>query len=208
MKPSPSSLTQVQGSNMKRVSFLKATIIAMFAALTFTGTAFAQSTILVVDQQRVLRDSEAGKHVARQIQSIAQQMENELKAQATPLTSERDRLVAELQGLSVDALKNRPDLQKRAQDLEVKGQKTQIEAAYKQREMQVTEQKAIMKINDKLEGILEALVKERGADIILDRSLVIYGSPADITDTVISRLNSQLRTVSVVRERIPRQASN
>ncbi len=179
----------------------------MSAILVFSSAAMAQTTILIVDQSRVIRDSDVGKHVKRQIESIGKQMESELKSQVSPLTSERDRLVAELKNMSVDALKSRPDLQQRAKSLQEKGQKSQVDAAYKQRELQITEQKALSKINKKLEGILKALVAERNADVILDRSLVIYsGDTSDVTDTVIQRLNSQMRTVSVVRERLPRKA--
>jgi len=207
MKRSHSSLTQVQGSKMKFSKLIKSTAIVVAATFAMAGTAMAQSTILVVDQGRVLRDSAAGKHVKRQIESIGKQMETEIKSQVTPLTSERDRLVAELKNMSVDALKTRPDLQQRAKSLQEKGAKSQVEAAYKQKELQITEAKAIGKINQKLEGILEAIVKERNADIIVDRSLIIYsGKSTDITDTVISRLNSQLQSVSVVRERLPRTA--
>jgi len=191
---------------MKLTKLVKSAAIIAAASLAMAGTAMAQSTILVVDQARVLRDSAAGKHVKRQIESIGKQMESEIKSQVTPLTGERDRLVAELKNISVDALKTRPDLQQRAKSLQEKGQKSQVEAAYKQRELQITEQKAIMKINKELEAILEALVKERNADIILDRSLVIYGGKtADVTETVISRLNGKIQSVSVVRERLPRK---
>lgn len=208
MKRNLSSLTQVQGSKMKLSKFLKSAAIVAAASLTMAHTALAQSTILVVDQARVLRDSAAGKHVKRQIESIGKQMESEIKSQVTPLTGERDRLVNELKNISVDALKTRPDLQQRAKSLQEKGQKSQVEAAYKQRELQITEQKAIMKINKELEQVLEALVKERNADIILDRSLVIYGGKtSDVTDTVISRLNGKIQSVSVVRERLPRKAA-
>jgi len=192
---------------MTLTKLIKSAAFVVAATLAMAGTAMAQSTILVVDQGRVLRDSSAGKHVQRQIESIGKQMETEMKSQVTPLTSERDRLVAELKNMSVDALKTRPDLQQRAKSLQEKGAKSQVEAAYKQRELQITEAKAVGQINNKLESILEAIVKERNADIILDRSLVIYGGKtADITDTVISRLNSQLQSVSVVRERLPRNA--
>ena len=62
------------------------------------------------------------------------------------------------------------------------------------------------RVNESLATILEAIVAERNADVILDRSLVIYGGKStDITETVISRLNSKIRTVSVVRERLPRK---
>ena len=190
---------------MKISVFFKSVIWGAIATVLISGVAFPQSTILIVDQARVLRDSDVGQHVKRQVESIAKQMESEIQAQVSPLSSERDKLVAELKNIGVDAL-TRPDLQKRAQDLQVKGEKSQLEAAYKQRELAITEQKAINKINKKLETIVEAIVAERNADVILDRSLVIYGGKtADVTDTVISRLNSQMRTVTVVRERLPRK---
>ncbi len=177
-----------------------------FAIIAMSSTAMAQSTILIVDQNRVLRDSEVGKHIKRQMESIGKSMEAELKASSSPLTSERDRLMAELKSMDADALKSRPDLQKRAQDLVQKGQKTQVEAKYKQAELQITEQKALKQVNQRLAKILEKLVAERGADVILDRSLVIYGGKtSDVTDTVLSRLNAEMRTVSVVRERLPRK---
>lgn len=187
-------------------TFIRRSMVAAIALFAMSATAMAQSTILVVDQSRVLRDSAVGKHIKVQLESIGKSMESELKASVQPLTSERDRLVGELQNMDAKALESRPDLQQRAQDLVQKGQKQQVEAAYKQREMAITEQKALKQVNDRLATILEALVKERGADIVLDRSVVIYsGQAADITDTVISRLNSQMRTVSVVRERLPRK---
>ena len=191
------------------MSYLKTLSRAVFgvaASFAFAGTALAQTTILVVDQGRVIRESSVGKHIAAQIESIGKSMESELKASASPIQSERDRLMSELKSMDASALQSRPDLQKRAQDLVEKGQKTQVEAAYKQRELQVTEAKAMKQVNEKLATILEAIVAERNADVILDRSLVIYGGKStDITDTVVSRLNSQLRTVSVVRERLPRK---
>lgn len=194
---------------MKLTKFVKSAAIIAAASLAMANTALAQSTILVVDQARVIRDSSVGQHVKRQIESIATQMQNEIKAQNTPLENELNRLQAETKGMTGETLKSRPDLLKRAQDFQIKGQKSQQEAAYKKRELQITEQKAIMKINKELESILEAIVKERNADVILDRTLVIYGGKsADVTDTVISRLNGKIQTVSVVRERIPRKTAS
>lgn len=191
---------------MSYSKIIRRTLMAGFAAVAMSASAMAQSTILIVDQAKVLRESEVGKHIKRQLESIGKSMESEMKASTQPLTSERDRLVNELKTMDASALQSRPDLQKRAQDLQVKGQKQQVEAAYKQREMQITEAKALKKVNERLAKILEAIVAERGADIILDRSVVIYsGKTADVTDTVLSRLNSQMRTVTVSRERLPRK---
>lgn len=191
---------------MSILKIISRSILGLAIGFSLTNTAFAQSTILVLDQGRVIRDSSVGKHIANQMKSISKSMEEELKKSAKPLKSERDRLMSELKSMDATALKSRPDLEKRAKDLMAKGQKTQVEAAYKQRELQITEAKAMKKVNEKLAKILESVVAERNADIILDRSLVIYGGKStDITETVISRLNSQMRTVSVVRERLPRK---
>lgn len=190
---------------MKLIKTLNVVVTLCLASIVFSANAMAQSTVLVVDQSRVIRNSDVGKHIQRQLESIAKQMGTELQSQLNPLATERDKLMNELKNMSVDALKSRPDLQKRAQSLREKVENSKREEAYKQRELQVTEKKALAKVNDKLMTILDTIVKERNADVLLDRSLVIYTSPSnDITDTVISRMNSQMRTVSVIRERLPR----
>ena len=191
---------------MTLLSNIKRLVFSVFIMTALSAQAFAQTNILVVDQQRVIRESEVGKHIARQIESIANTMQSEIKASTQPLEGERDRLVAELKNVDQAALRTRPDLQKRAQEFVAKGQKQQVEAQYKQRELQVTEQKALQKVNTELAEVLKAIVTERNADIVLDRSLVIFGgTTVDVTDTVVARLNSRIRTVSVVRERLPRQ---
>ncbi len=189
---------------MKIMSKLYRTAIATVAALLMTVSAYAQSTILVVDQSRILRESEVGKHINRQLESIAKTMESELKAAVSPLEAEGKTLQAELQALGQTNLSTRPDLQSRVQNFAGKSQAQQVEAVMKQRELAATERAAFAKVSAKLEEILKVIVAERNADVVIDRSAVIYGKPADVTDVVLSRLNSQMRTVQVTRERLPR----
>ena len=179
--------------------------IALVAALVMSSAAYAQSTILVVDQKRLLRESEVGKHIDRQLDSIAKSMKSELEAAVSPLKSEGQSLEAELKALGGTDISSRPDLKSRLQTFAGKSQKQQMEAAIKQRELAKTEAVAFQKVNEKLREILEAIVTERNADVVIDRSAVIYGKPADVTDVVMSRLNSQMRTVAVTRERLPRK---
>lgn len=190
---------------MKTMSNLYRLIIAATAALMLSLTAFAQSTILVVDQNRILRESEVGKHIARQLESIGKTMESELKSAISPLEAEGKTLQAELKALGNTDISTRPDLKSRLSNLAGKSQKQQLEAAYKQRELAKTEAVAFRKVSQRLEEILKVVVAERNADVVIDRSAVIYGKPADVTDLVMSRLNSQMRTVAVVRERLPRK---
>ncbi len=191
---------------MKIFKIISASISVFVATMLFSTAALAQSTVLVVDQARVLRDSDVGKHIQRQVISIGKQMGTEIKSQTSPLVSERDKLVAQLKGMDIAALKTRPDLEQKAVKLQEDFEKSKLEQAYKQKELQITEQKAVAKVNAKIAEILKAIVNERKADILLDRTLVIYsGEAVDVTETVLTRLNSQMRTVSVIRERITRK---
>ena len=179
--------------------------IGFGATLMFSVSAFAQSTILVVDTARVLKDSEVGKHIKRQLETISKSMESEAKAKASPLESKSKSLEAQLKGVTRASLQTNTALQQQIQSFQKDQQAVKVDLAYKQKELQITEGKAVQKVQDRLRIILKTIVAERNADVVLERSLVIYGDPVDVTDTVISRLNSQLRTVPVTRERLPRK---
>jgi len=181
-------------------------IIGFSVALLFSVSAFAQSTILVVDTGRVLRDSEVGKHIKRQLETIGKSMESEAKAKASPLESKGKSLEAQLKGKTRASLQTDTALQAQIQSFQKDQQAVQVDLAYKKKELQITEGKAVQKVQERLRTILKAIVAERNADVVLERSLVIYGDPVDVTDTVISRLNSQMRTVPVTRERLPRKS--
>ncbi len=182
------------------------TAIGFAASLVFSASAMAQSTILVVDTGRVLRDSDVGKHIKRQLDTIGKSMESEAKAKASPLESKGKSLEAKLKGKSVASLQGDTALQAQIQSFKKDQQAVQVDLAYKKKELQITEGKAVQKVQERLRVILKAIVAERNADVVLERSLVIYGDPADVTDTVISRLNNQLKTVPVSRERLPRKS--
>ena len=181
-------------------------VIGLSAALLFSASAFAQSTILVVDTGRVLRDSDVGKHIKRQLETIGKSMESEAKAKASPLESKGKSLEAQLKGKTRASLQTDTALKAQLQSFQKDQQAVKVDLAFKQKEMQITEAKAVQKVQERLRVILEAIVAERNADVVLERSLVIYGDPVDVTDTVISRLNSQMKTVPVTRERLPRKS--
>ena len=182
-------------------------IAAGFAvALAFASASFAQSTILVVDTQKVLKDSIVGQHVARQLETIYSSAGSEIKAKRSRLESKGNSLQAQLKTkTSVEELRSDASLQAQAKSLQADQQKFQVEQYYTERELKITEAKAIGQINQRLKTIINQIAKERNADVVLEKSLVIYGGPADVTDLVISRLNSQLTTVPVTRERLPRK---
>lgn len=182
-------------------------IAAGFAvAAAFAGTSFAQSTILVVDTQKVLKDSLVGQHVARQLETIYTSAQSEMKAKATPLETKGKSLQAQLKSKgSMENVRADAGLTAQLQSFQTDQQKLQVEEYYTTNELKITEQKAITLVSKRVKTIIDQIAQERNADVVLEKSLVIYGGPADVTDTVISRLNSQMTTVPVTRERLPRK---
>lgn len=182
-------------------------ISAGFAvAIAFAGAAFAQSTILVVDTDKVLKDSIVGQHVARQLETIYTSAQSEMVAKATPLQTKGKSLQAQLKTKgSMENVRADAGLTAQLQSFQNDQQKLQVEEYYTSNELKITQQKAISLVSQRVKVIINQIAQERNADVVLEKSLVIYGGPADVTDVVISRLNSQMTTVPVTRERLPRK---
>ena len=64
-----------------------AVIAATFAAV---APANAQTNILVMNEERILRDSAAGLHIATRLTAIQAEMDTELRAVAEPVQQEID----------------------------------------------------------------------------------------------------------------------
>ena len=180
--------------------------IAFLFAIAFSTASHAQSTILVVDTGRVIKESIVGQHVARQLETIYTSANSEIKAKRSPLESKVKSLQSQIQSKgSIEAVRTDTALRAQAQALQTDQQKLKLEEYYTANELKITEEKALRQVSQRMKIIIDQIAQERNADVVLEKSLVIYGGPADVTDTVISRLNSQLTTVPVTRERLPRK---
>lgn len=175
----------------------------LFVAIT-SASAFSQSIILVVDTAKVYNDSAVGQHVTRQLKSMTDTTSTQLKAQAGPLQTRSKSIEVAVDGKTQQQVLADAVLKSQIQTHQKDMAAFQKEMAIAQRELQITEGKARQLVNAKIKSIIDQIAKERNADVVLERQLVIYGEPADITTTVLSRLNTQMTTVPVTRERLPR----
>jgi Skp family chaperone for outer membrane proteins len=174
-------------------------------ALFVSATAFAQSTVLVVDTAKVYTDSQVGQHIERQISSMATTTKSQLEAQGSPLQTRGKSLMTQMDGKTREQIAGNPTLVSQLQQQQKDEQKLQQDAAIAQRELQIAKLKAVQLVDAKVSSIIKKIVEERNADIVIDRANVIYGAPADITTDVLTRLNAQMKTVPVTREKLPRQ---
>jgi Skp family chaperone for outer membrane proteins len=185
---------------------------AVTAALAFvivlSAGAQAQQ-ILVMSEERILRESAVGQHIATRLEAIGQEIQAELGPMTSSLRQENEALTAETSALSEEAIMQRPDLIERLQTLQRDAQIFEQTRQLRTQELAATERAAMQPVLQTLQTILQEIVQERGALILLDRSQVVFADDSiSITQTAIERLNQRMTTTPVNRVRAPQQGQN
>jgi len=172
------------------IAILAVTALSAPAAFAQTPTA----NILVVDMVRVQEQSLAAKSVQAQVrefetklQDQAKKAEEKLKAQETGLKQQQTLLAPE----QFDA--KRREFENKVGEEQRKLQQTQ-------QDLQVALRNAQGTLLKTLEPILKEIMTERGANIMIDRRMVLLTSSSslDVTDVVVERLDKKLPTLKVV----------
>lgn len=158
-----------------------------------------QGRILVIDRSAVLRGSKVGQDIVKQVNTYTQQAENDLKSQGNALRQQAEGLKTQLAILSADVKK------KKMAEFESRQRNLQQLAQKKQALIQGGFFKARQAIESALGPILQGIMVERGATLLLDRNAVLMGTDnsVDITGVAIQRLNQKLPTVKVELTPLP-----
>lgn len=184
-----------------------ALIFAAVAFVSISAPAMSQTTI-VINEDRILRESAVGQHIATRLQTISEEMDGELRALREPIDAEAERLNAETVGLTQEAVQQRPDLMQRIQTVSQQAQQFEATRQRYANELVATERAAMRPVLEALQAVLQEVVTARGADIVMDRSSLVYaGTSVDASQDVIEGLNSRLPTVPVNRVRLPEDNS-
>jgi Skp family chaperone for outer membrane proteins len=154
--------------------------------------------ILVIDRAAILRGSVVGQNIMKQVQSLTAAAENMLKGQDVALRKEGADLQQQLAILSasVKAAKIKAFQAKQAA--------LQQSVQTQQGLIQGGVLKARQQVEQALGPILQAIMAERGANLLLDRNAVVLGTvDVDVTGVAIARLNQKLPAVKVVLTPLP-----
>lgn len=176
------------------------------AAVTAPVAAAQGTSVVVIDQARIMRESAGGKDIISKVQAIEETITAELKPTQDSLASEGQTLEAKTANMSMEAIAAdealRSEVEAYARKVQNFNQQRKIASA----ELQATERKAWNDFFTAMQPVLQEVVTEKGADIMFDRSDAIYASSAiDATDLVISKMDAKLPTVTVVRQKMPTQ---
>ena len=174
---------------------MKRTLLLALAFAGLASAAFADpppAKIVVLDRAGIMQFSKAGQDIAKQMQTYAAQAKADLQARGRALEAEEKSLQQQVAILA-------PDLKaKRIAAFQAKQQALQSEVAHKDEQMRTALAVARQQMETKLGPILQQLVKERGANMVIDRQAMVFAPPQfDITPDAINRLNQQLPSVKV-----------
>ena len=149
--------------------------------------------ILVIDRSGVLRGSKVGQDIAHQVQGYTQSAESELRGEAQGLQKEKSALEQQIAILAPD-VKNQ-----KIRAFQAKQQAFQQKVQQRQQQIQYGVYLARQQIDKALGPIIQGIMQERGANLLLDRAAIIYGTNGsfDITQAAIQRLDQKLPTVKV-----------
>lgn len=149
--------------------------------------------ILIVDQAMIVSQSDAGKTIPGQAETIKASIQKEFDA-------ESDKLKKDIENYQKGAsLMSDEVRQKTEQDLAVR-QQVQLpqQAQIMEQVFSNVVQVAQAKILQESQPLMKAIVDKRGATLLIDRSTVMYAAPeTDITQEVLSELNKKMKTVEV-----------
>ena len=94
------------------------------------------------------------------------------------------------------------EVEQLAREAQVFNQRRQIAA----NELALTERAALSEFNNALIPVLQQVIAETGANVILDKSQVVFVDDAtDVSASVVTKLNAATPTINVVRQRMPAQ---
>jgi Skp family chaperone for outer membrane proteins len=157
--------------------------------------------IVVFDERALMQLSKAGQDVQRQIAAYAKQLQGEKDATQKSLQSEEQQLQQQVAILAPDVR------QKKIQAFQLKAQGAQAAMQRKANTIDYGVQVAQRTMSNALAPILQQVMKERGANLVVLKQAILMADNGgfDITMDVINRLNAKLPAIKVTPTAPPQQ---
>ena len=169
-------------------------IILFFANFSFADQ-YPNTSIGIIDINRVLTESKAAKDATKQIEKIQKKSEEDSKKEDELIIQEREKLIEQQSVMAPEAF------EVKVADFEKKVQTYQIERQEKLRKLDQMVQEARASILDEVKPIINDYANELGITVILEKNAVIMSADdMDMTEQVIEILNKSLPKIKVKLE--------
>ncbi len=167
-----------------------------------SAQALAPAVIVIVDMDRVVNESAAGKQAATEIQGRITQLQSRAQTLQTELQTEAQAIQ---QGQANKTLAG-PALETRAKAFGDRQQRAQEELGRLENEIGRSRAHVLQQIDTAAQPIITQIMRERNAQIALAKGATLQHSAAlEITNDVIARLNTSLPRVTTTPPAQPAQ---
>jgi outer membrane protein len=157
--------------------------------------ALPAAVVAIVDVDRVQTTCNACKTAIAALNTQATAQETREKSLSAPLQTEGQSIQA-----AINALNGKPAdaaLEARAKAFQTKLNQAQEEATRGRQQLQATQQNVLRQIDEKLSPIFQQVMQRRGANVLVAQNSTLAASTSvDITNDVLTALNSALTTIS------------
>jgi outer membrane protein len=164
--------------------------ISFFAIIFCMNSLYAADVakIGVIDLQRVLETSNAGKTIQATLKKQKEKMEADLKAKGTDIEKISKRLERESMVMS----KEMREEKEREQRIKINDFKT-LQKKYRT-DLQKLEVQLMNQLQKDVKELVDSIGKKRGYLLIVNKYTVLYSPGSiDITDDLIKRLNAKTK---------------
>lgn len=171
-----------------RMVFRAAAVAAVLALVALPGVASAQTKVGVVDAQRLVTDSVAGKAALARMRKIQEEKVAEFKTKQDEIDQLRRRLSEGRLSLAEDKI---TELEKELEDKGTAFRRFQEDA---ERDFKKLQEQTFADIEKKVAPIIDEIGREGGYSLIFNKfqSGLVYADEAtDLTDQVIQRFDAQ-----------------
>lgn len=156
----------------------------------------------IISVEGAIGSSTVGKYVETRLQQIVQQVQAELNGERTSIETEGKALEAQRASLDQNTL------EQRGAALQIKANALQRKAQLRDREVQATEQKALQRVGEEMDPLIQQVYQQKGCSMLVQRNAVVLGNPAmDITPQVVAALNAKITTFAFDREHLDQTAA-
>lgn len=187
------------------MNVLKTAAIALalgIAAAPAAAQQLSPPVIVIVDMDRIVNESAAGKTAATEIQGKITGLQTRAQTLSTQLKADEDQIRA---GQANKTLAG-PALEARVKAYGDKQQAAQQELARLEQDIGRSRQFVIKQITDAANPIITQVMRTRGASIALAEGATLQHSASlDVTNDVIAQLNTSLPRVSTTPPAAPAQ---
>ncbi|MES1157129.1 MAG: OmpH family outer membrane protein [Alphaproteobacteria bacterium] len=181
---------------------------ALAAALGAAPLAVAQpaqsASVIVLNIEQVIAQSDIGRDLNTKLSAIGQQMQGELQPEGTAIQTEQQAIQTAAQGKTEAQIRADTALQSRGNALAQRIQAFRERQQNLARDFEYTQQMTLQDFNQQITPIVREVMTARGAGVVLDSQAVQIAEPQfDATNDVVQRLNQRLHTINVTRRQAP-----